>query len=140
MTLPNDLLILRSEHISATVLNATGARMWGRLSQLVAVIVGQLLPCPDIPTGDNPDGAARLLHVTVRVTGMVDVAGLVPVCLCVNVIALIERKDIDIPFCQAFVAFCFGDLLACVLDDASALFDGLGGKESPASNRRCPNP
>jgi hypothetical protein len=95
MRLPHSLLILQSEHIPATVLNATGARMWGRLSQLVAVIVGQLLPCLDIPTGDNPDGAARLLHMTIGVTGMVDVAGCVSVCLGVNVIALIQRKDID---------------------------------------------
>jgi len=71
---------------------------------------------------------------------MVDVAGFVSEGLPVNVIALIQRKDIDIPFCQAFVAFCFGDLLAGVLDDASALFDGLGGKESPACNRGCSNP
>lgn len=114
--------------------------MDGRVIQLVAVIVGQLLPCPDIPTGDNPDGAARLLHVTVRVTGMIDVAGFVSEGLPVNVIALIQRKDIDIPFCQAFVAFGFGDLPAGVLDDASTLFDGLGGKESPTGNRGCSNP
>ena len=89
------VLIWWSKNGPATGRRPTGTGMDGRVIQLVAVIVGQLLPCPDIPTGDNPDGAARLLHVTVWVTRMVDVAGLVPVGLCVNVIALIQRKDID---------------------------------------------
>jgi hypothetical protein len=75
MTLPHSFLILRRKHISATVLHATAARMGRFLSQLVAVIVGQLLPGPDIPTGNYPDGAAGHLHMTVRSTGMVDVAG-----------------------------------------------------------------
>jgi hypothetical protein len=78
--------------------------------------------------------------MTVGVTGMVDVAGLVSLCLCVNVITLIERKDIDIALYQALVAFHFGNLLACVLDDASAAFDRLGGKESPSRYSRFPHP
>jgi hypothetical protein len=60
--------------------------------------------------------------------------------LPVNIIVLIELKNIDIPLCQAFVAFGFGNLLASVLDDAGAAFDRLRRKEALACNRGCADP
>ena len=74
------------------------------------------------------------LHDTVGITGMIDVAGFIAVCLPVNIIAVIELKDIVIPLAQASVAFGFGNLLTCVLYDPGAACDMLRCKEAFACN------
>jgi hypothetical protein len=100
----------------------------------VAVIVREFLTGTDVPHGDNPDGAGRLLYRAIGVTGMVDEAGCVSKGFAVYISVGIQLKDVDIALAQASGALLFGNLLARVLDDSSAAFDCQGGKESPSCN------
>jgi hypothetical protein len=52
----------------------------------------------------------------------------------VNILALIELKNIVIPLAQAFVTFGFGNLLACVWDDPGAARDRVRRKKASACN------
>src|SRR4030095_2911406 len=122
------------KNVPATVFSTAGTGICGSIIKLVAVIVGEFCACGDVPQRDNPDGTGGQLRATVGLTRMIDVAGFIAECLPVNIIALVELKDIVIPLAQAFVTFCFGNLLARILDDASASCDRFGRKEAPACN------
>ena len=61
-----------------------------------AIVVGEFLPCRDIPDRDNPDGVAELFRVAVGLTRMVDKACGVLGRISIEGIALIQAKDIDI--------------------------------------------
>jgi hypothetical protein len=63
---------------------------------LIAVIVGQFFPVSDIPEGHNPDRAGGDVNVTIGITGMVNIAGGVLADLAINIIAVIEGKNIDV--------------------------------------------
>ena len=63
---------------------------------LIAVIVGQFFPVSDIPEGHYPDCAGSDVDFTIGITGVVDRAGGVPEDLAINIIAVIESKNIDI--------------------------------------------
>jgi len=63
---------------------------------LIAIIVGQFFPISDMPEGHNPDRTGGDVDVTIGVTGVVDIAGGVPADLAINIIAVIESKNIDI--------------------------------------------
>jgi hypothetical protein len=128
------ILKLWSKNGPATGRCPTGTGMDGRVILLVAVIVGELFAWGDVPQRDNPDGPAGQLHYTVGLARMIDVAGFVAEDLPVDIIALIELKNIDIPLAQAFVAFGFGNLLASVLDDAGTACDRLRRKEAFPGN------
>ena len=63
----------------------------------IAVIERQFFPLADIAEGDQPERASRLGDVTVGITGVVAVASGIPEHRAINIIAVIEDKDIDIP-------------------------------------------
>jgi len=63
---------------------------------LVAIIVRQFFPVSDIPDGHNPERPRRLLDFTIGSTGVVDKAGRVPENLAIDIIAVIEGKNIGI--------------------------------------------
>ena len=67
----------------------------------IAVIVGQLLAWGDVAESDNPDGAAGGYGVTIRLARMVDKAGRVRTRLAINIIAVVERKDVGIAVGEA---------------------------------------
>ena len=106
-----------------TIFGATGADI---LPGRVAVIVAQLLAGGDIPPSDNPDGAPGDVRCTVRITGMVDVAGLILPRLAINIVALIEGKNIGIARSYTAAAFFFVNLGADILDDPEAFLDKIG--------------
>ena len=66
---------------------------------LIAVIVGQFFPVSDIPEGHNPDRTGGEVDFTIGITGVVDIAGGVPEDLAIDIIAVIEGKNIDIAMC-----------------------------------------
>src|SRR5882762_1520518 len=78
MSLPHCLLemvpILRTQDIATTILCTTMAGLWGLIIQLVSVIIGEFLPCRDIPDRHNPDGVAELFRVAVWVARMINIA------------------------------------------------------------------
>ena len=59
-----------------------------------AIIVTEFFACLNIAFGNNPDGALGNQDVTVGITGMVDIAGFVLQGLAVNIIAVIEGKNV----------------------------------------------
>src|SRR5712691_4732867 len=63
----------------------------------IAVIERQLFPVRDVSEGHKPERAGRLCDVTVGITGVVAVASGIPEHRAINIIAVIEGKDIDIP-------------------------------------------
>ncbi len=62
----------------------------------IAIIVRQFFPSSDMPEGHNPDRTGGDVDVTIGSTGVVDIAGGVPEYLAINIIAVIEGKNIDI--------------------------------------------
>jgi len=96
--LPDHVLIEGGQNETATVWSTTGTEVFGGVRP-VAVVVGEILPSPDVPAGDNPDGAGRLMHCAVGVTGMVDEARFVRQRFAVNINALIQLEDIHILLC-----------------------------------------
>jgi len=72
------------------------ADLCGLIIDLVSVVVGEFLPCCDIPDCDNPDGVAELFGVAVGLTRMIDKACGVLGRIPVNGIALVSSKDRDV--------------------------------------------
>jgi hypothetical protein len=68
----------------------------GLIIDLVSVVVGEFLPCRDIPDRHNPDGVAELFCVAVWGTRMIDKACRVFGRIAINSITLIQAEDIDI--------------------------------------------
>jgi hypothetical protein len=64
--------------------------------KIIAVIVGQLFPIGDIPEGDNPERPGSLFDFTIGSTRVVAIAGSVPEPLAINIVAVIEGKDVGI--------------------------------------------
>jgi len=63
---------------------------------LIAIIVRQLFSVGDIPEGHNPERPGRLFDFTIGITGVVAIAGGVPEPLAINIVAVIEGKDVGI--------------------------------------------
>jgi hypothetical protein len=64
----------------------------------VIVIVGQFLAGLDMTQGVNPDTPAVNFCLAVRCTTVVDETGSVPGHAAVNVMVIIQRKDIGVLF------------------------------------------
>src|SRR5215831_7129028 len=104
------------------------------------VIVAEFLTFLNIAFGDNPNGAFGDQHFTVGVAGVVDRAGFVLQGLAVDIVAIIEFKNVLIVLIEAFGGFFLGNLSTNVLNNPRAFFDILGGKQSFACNARRANP
>jgi len=66
------------------------------MRDLIPVIEAEFLTCCDSAYGYNPEGAIRFFHGTVRITGMVDIAGGIVERLAIDSRAVIQMKDIGI--------------------------------------------
>ena len=91
--------ILPSQDIATTIGGTATTRevcIFFRIIR-IAVIERQLLPIGDISEGDQPERASRLGDVTVGITGVVAVARGILEHRAINIIAVIEDKDIAIP-------------------------------------------
>ena len=105
--------ILRVKDIATASFCATGAAI---LLGSIAVIVVQFLPCCDIASGDNPDRALGNVDLTVRIAGMIDVASPILERLPIDIVAVIEGKNVGIAPSQALEAFVFGNLRTDILE------------------------
>jgi hypothetical protein len=108
--------------------------MTAMFPRIIPVIKGQFFSGLDISKGDNPDSASGEFCYTIRITGMIDVAGGISENLPINIILPTEGKNIDIPLVYALGTFCFGNPLAYVLNNPGVFFDILGGKQSSTDN------
>ena len=88
--------ILLREDESATVLGATGTGLCHLVINLVALIKGQLLAGFDVPQRHNPDGAGGHVDCTIRIAGMVDIAGFISEHLAIDIPVVVKGKNVDI--------------------------------------------
>ena len=84
---------------------------------IIPVIEGQFFSGLNISKGDNPDTASGEFCYTIRITGMVDVAGGVSQNLAINVVLSAEGKNIDISLGYALGTFSFGNSFPNILDN-----------------------
>ena len=63
---------------------------------IVTIIVAEFLAFFDIPRRDNPDGAPGDFRGAVRIAGMIDVARPILQRLAIDIVAVIEGKNVGI--------------------------------------------
>jgi hypothetical protein len=134
--------ILPRQDVATTRVSATATGevfIVGRMIR-ITVIVGQFFAVSDIAEGHQPDRAGRLGDFAVRITGAVAIACRVPEDCAINIIALIEGKNIDIALGEASRTFGFGNLLPNVGENPGPLPNMLRRKEPKPSNTRFPHP
>jgi len=102
--------------------------------RIIPVIERQFFSGLNIAQSENPDTAWGEFGYTIRITGMVDVAGGVAKHLTVNIILSIKGKNIDIPLGYTLGTFGFGNAFPYVSYNPSVFFDCLGGKQPLACN------
>jgi len=107
---------------------STGARPFLVRFIGVAVIVAQFLPGTYISEGDDPDASSGEFCCTVRVTGMVDVAGFVPEGCAVDIIMIVKLEDISVAAGRSPVTFFFGNLFAVIPNNPGVCLDILCGE------------
>ena len=134
--------ILLGQNIATTLRRTTATGKVAIPGQiiLIAIIAGQFLSVADRPKRYNPERSRRLFDGTIGIAGVVDIAGGVPEDLAINIVAVIEGKNIRIALGQAPGAFVFGNLLADVGKNPGPVFDVLRGKEPEACNTRFMHP
>jgi hypothetical protein len=108
--------------------------------RIIPVIERQFFSGLNISKGENPDTASGEFCDTIRITGMVDVAGGVAEKLAINVVLSAEGKNIDIPLGYTLGTFSFGNAFPYIPNNPSVLLDRLKGKQPLACNTRFPNP
>ena len=87
-----DVLLVRlPQNIPTAILCATGTPI---LLGGKPVVVTEFFALLDISFGDNPDSAFGDQDFTVGITGMVNVAGFVLQGFAINIVAVVEFKDI----------------------------------------------
>jgi hypothetical protein len=75
---------------------ATGTGLFRLVIKLVAVVEGELLACFDVPQRHHPDGAGGRVDFTIRITGMVDIAGFISEHLAVDIPVVVKGKNVCI--------------------------------------------
>src|SRR6266581_5135095 len=88
--------LLETKNITTTMIRAAMAGICRRVIDLVPIVVGEFLACLDILARYNPDRVAKLFHLAVGITRMIDIACGVLGRIPIKGIALIQSKDIDI--------------------------------------------
>jgi hypothetical protein len=104
------------------------------------IVIAEFLAFLYVSFGDNPDGSFCDHDVTIRVARMVDVAGFVLEGFAVNIVAVIEIKNVGVPLRKSLQAFFFGNPRSNVLNDARAFLNGLCGKQALPCNARRTDP
>src|SRR4029453_8705323 len=79
------------------------------------------------------------VNFAVRITGVIDIAGEIGKRLAIDVIALIQFKDVGVSRRGPLGTFGFGNLITQILDNSGAFPDLLGRKESLSVNGRWAN-
>ena len=78
------------------------------------IVITQLLTCLNVPERHNPDGALGHDGFAVRLTRMVNVARGILQRLAIDIVAVVERKNIGIPLGESLGTCCFGNFLTDV--------------------------
>src|SRR4029453_1166698 len=79
------------------------------------------------------------MNFAVRITGVIDIAGEIGERLAIDVIALIQFKDVGVSRRGPLGTFGFGNLVTQILDNPGAFLNLLGRKESLSVNGRWAN-
>jgi hypothetical protein len=96
--------------------------------QAETIIVGQLFAGLDATPGIDPNTLAYDPRLTVRHTAMIEEAGRIPGHTAVNIVVLIERKEIGVTSLEFGQPLRFGDLGAKILDNPLPLSQLHPGK------------
>lgn len=102
--------------------------------EVETVIKGDLLPCPDVPSGDDPNTAVLQKRLTIRRAAMVDQSRGVPVHVTIQVLLIIQHEDILVVRLTTAQGFGLGNPFAHIFDDLGSCGDILTGKASGAVN------
>lgn len=126
--------------ITTAVFGAAEAGMILPGFEVEAVIEAEFGSFRDVLGGDEPDGAADDLGLTIRLAGVVDEPGIIPRDVAVDVVFFIEDEDINRALAAEGAAFDLGvaaaggfrlgDFVALVVDDAGAPGDIAGGEDA----------
>jgi hypothetical protein len=92
------------------------------------VIVGQLFAGVDAAPGIEPDATAHNIRLAVGRAAVIEKAGRIPHYAAVDIVVLVEGKEIDIALLVFILPFGFRYLRADVLDDALAFSQVNPGK------------
>jgi hypothetical protein len=84
--------ILPGQDIATAILRPTVARIGLVVLGFIAVIVTQLFAFLNVAGRHNPYGAPGIFYFTVRITGMIDIAGKVLGTLAVQRVMLMSSK------------------------------------------------
>jgi hypothetical protein len=79
-------------------------------------------------------------HFTIGITGVIDGAGFVFEGLAIDIVAVVEFKNVLIALRETFGGFVLGNSLPDVLNNPRAFFDMLRGEQPFACNTRCAHP
>lgn len=104
--------------------------------EFVVVIVGEFLTGLDVTQGVDPDTPAGNFRLTIRRTTVIEETGCIPGHVAIDVIVLIECKDIGVLFFQLCLGGGFRDLGSDILDNPFAAPDIHPGKPTGAVNGR----
>ena len=96
--------------------------------QGVTVVVGQLFAGVDAAPGINPNATAHHYRLAVGDTAVIEKPGRIPHHAAVNIIVLIEGKEVRIVPLQVFLPLRFGEFRANILDDPLPLSQVHPGK------------
>src|SRR5207247_9680729 len=80
------------------------------------------------------DGPCGHCDFAVRSTGVVDIAGGIAEDLAVDIVVVIQFKDVWVPCRGSLGSLCFGNLLSDIRYNPGPFFDILSRKESVSVN------
>jgi hypothetical protein len=79
-----------------TIWRTTTAWVITVILQAKTVIECKLLPCPDIPAGDQPDVIVIELGFAIRRATVVQIARGIPRNIAINVQAVVKRENVNV--------------------------------------------
>ena len=112
---------LLGHNISHALLRAAEARIFPVIHKVVSVVEGDLFARFDVAPGDDPNVAAFPLHFAIRRATMIDKTSRIPIHVTIQILPIIERKDILIVSLASPRRFLLVNLLAEILDHTGAL-------------------
>ncbi len=105
---------------------------------IVPVIKTKLLPFANLPQGVEKQAILLIDHLAIRIAGMIDQTGVIPCFVSVNIMRLVEIKDIDrspaggLRFLKQLkppaIGFLLIDQLPAVFEEFGSLADVSAGK------------
>jgi len=105
-------------HVAHTRCSAAMAGMFTIILQIITVIEGKLLPCPDFANRHQPNSSLDKLRLAIRHATVIQKSRRVPTHVPIQVVRVIDCKNIFVVPFTTREGFPLRDFLAEVFDDA----------------------